>query len=196
MPNSKTIDQVFWNSLLNSNPDSIQNLLLLLDPTFTAFSPVLSLSLPLQKALPFHYFTPTPIVLTAPPTPHNVVDHHRSTLSLPFLSLFSLFITRPNPLLTTTVTQTLKSQSYCELHYQQSKPKFFLDQLTSTKTHSPLPNLIATQSNLASISSERARAVTVLAPIATHISPTISLLQPLTQPTSTSTMATLNEHML
>ena len=50
MPNSKTIDQVFWNSLLNSNPDSIQNLLLLLDPTFTAFSPVLSLSSIIQTS--------------------------------------------------------------------------------------------------------------------------------------------------
>jgi hypothetical protein len=45
-------------------------------------------------------------------------------------------------------------------------------------------------SNPASTSPERAHAVTIPAPIATHMSPKTSLSQPLAQPTSTSTMAT------
>ena len=38
MPNSKTTDGLFWDSMLNSNPNSTQNFLLLLGPTFIAFS--------------------------------------------------------------------------------------------------------------------------------------------------------------
>jgi hypothetical protein len=53
MPNLKTIDGLFWDSMVNSNLDSTQNLLPLLDLTFTVFSPVLSLSLPLFEVLVF-----------------------------------------------------------------------------------------------------------------------------------------------
>ena len=80
------------------------------------------------------------------------------------------------------------------LWHQQSKPqkkkKKKLDPPISTKTHSSLAKPIATQANPASTSPERVCAVTVPALIATHISSKTSLLQPLTQPTSTSTMAT------
>jgi hypothetical protein len=74
--------------------------------------------------------------------------------------------------------------------YKPRKKKKKKDPPTSTKTHSLLANPIATQANPASTSPERAHAVTIPAPIATHMSPKTSLSQPLAQPTSTSTMAT------
>ena len=89
----------------------------------------------------------------------------------------------------------IKTHSHREPHHQQStKPRKFPNPPTSTKTHSPL-TLIAAQPDPDSTLLERARATTILVPIATHISPTTSLSQPKAQPTSTSisfsTMATL-----
>ncbi len=82
---------------LDSLPFSLFSLSL---PLFVNFRSGLSLSRSLQRALLCNYSPPTPTMLiTSPPTPHSAViapDHHHSPLSLPFLSIFSLFITRPN----------------------------------------------------------------------------------------------------
>ena len=79
--NSKTTDWVFWNSLPNSNLDSTQNLLPLLDPTFTAFS----LSLPLFNVPVFSLSSINPSPLSRLTLLH---------LSLPLL----LFILHPSAL--------------------------------------------------------------------------------------------------
>ena len=65
-------------------------------------SVVFSLSRPLQRALPCHYFTPTPTVLiTASPTPHNAViapdQKPLTSLSSPLVTILSLHYSAKPP---------------------------------------------------------------------------------------------------